>query len=348
MPNIIITNRCNLRCPYCFAEEKKNEMQYNMPYQTFLDIVKFITTSAQATPQRIGIIGGEPTLHPDIELILYSLSKIFEASDNACNGVMFSNGIELAPLIPLLPKRFGVLINYNKPGTILSDEQVKKTEQTFYEVAKRGLFTTDVSIGCNLYPGETDYDYIWDVFKYYGGTRLRLSVAAPCASFTPYRSDRHKYFQIMKEPYLDMCRKAIENHVIIGPDCGFIPECALNEKEVELVKKATGRTFYINEFCATHSCIDIDQNFNAISCFGRGNIKANIKYFESVQELEQYFGMRSYAMVTKNLEDEKCKDCKWAKSLKCQGGCLSFANVVPSAGPTASDAAEAIVKAASI
>ena len=67
MPNIMLTYRCNLNCPYCFANEFVNKKSNDITFDNFLSAVRFITKDG---PAFLGLIGGEPTLHKDFKNIL--------------------------------------------------------------------------------------------------------------------------------------------------------------------------------------------------------------------------------------------------------------------------------------
>ena len=68
MPNIIITNYCNLKCPYCFASEMLNDP--NKKNISESELKRILAWLEKSPPPSIGLIGGEPTLHPDFANIL--------------------------------------------------------------------------------------------------------------------------------------------------------------------------------------------------------------------------------------------------------------------------------------
>ncbi|MCL4488910.1 MAG: radical SAM protein [Chloroflexi bacterium] len=81
-----ITNRCNFRCPICFAESNGHGRSY------FLDptLIRRMLESlvSRATPcQHIQFSGGEPTLHPEFPAILRSARELgFTHIQVASNG----------------------------------------------------------------------------------------------------------------------------------------------------------------------------------------------------------------------------------------------------------------------
>ena len=66
MANISIVNYCNLKCPYCFANDMIDNNRYTM---TSDELVKILDLMGR-TNEYVGIIGGEPTLHPKFDEIL--------------------------------------------------------------------------------------------------------------------------------------------------------------------------------------------------------------------------------------------------------------------------------------
>jgi sulfatase maturation enzyme AslB (radical SAM superfamily) len=68
MANIAINNYCNLKCDYCFADNMIKEANKTMSLDNYIKVLKYLTE--QNYEQRIGIIGGEPTLHPQFKEIL--------------------------------------------------------------------------------------------------------------------------------------------------------------------------------------------------------------------------------------------------------------------------------------
>ena len=67
MPNISLSSRCNLHCPYCFAHETMGAGSGDITLENFDAALEFLTRTG---PVNIGLIGGEPTLHPHFDEIV--------------------------------------------------------------------------------------------------------------------------------------------------------------------------------------------------------------------------------------------------------------------------------------
>ena len=65
MANIVLSGKCNLRCPYCFAEDFTCEQSEDMSLDDFYRVADFIAEEGS-----VGLIGGEPLMN--IEIIDFS------------------------------------------------------------------------------------------------------------------------------------------------------------------------------------------------------------------------------------------------------------------------------------
>ncbi len=94
---ISVTDRCNFRCLYCMPVEglqwlPKSEI---LSYEEIAEIVRQL---APLGLTRLRLTGGEPTIRPDLAVLVQSLRAIPEISDIALS----TNGIKLPELAPSL------------------------------------------------------------------------------------------------------------------------------------------------------------------------------------------------------------------------------------------------------
>lgn len=315
MANIAITNICNLKCQYCFADDMIQEETKNMTIDRFIEIINFI----EKTQNHIGIIGGEPTLNPDFK-------KFLDTTRDWCNktrggATLFTNGIELEKYLNDLGEQIGVLINLNSPEK-MDSKKWNKLQKCLDAIYDKGMFRSRVNLGVNLYPLCKDYSFIFDILKKYDLHDVRTSVVAPSACFASMRNDKEKYYFDMKPIYLDFLKKCKENNIIARMDCGHIPFCYFTTEEKELVQEVTGGTCH-SDWC--HPVIDIKEDFKATACFGSYD-PVDIRDFDNLEELSRYLQIeKNLPKVRNNVLNGKCSQCEKAKFLKCQGGCLGFA-----------------------
>ena len=322
MPNIAILNYCNLKCPYCFADDMIHEKSKAI---TIDDLRKILEWVARTPENHVGLIGGEPTLHPEFDNILKEINKYCKECNTS--ATLFTNGINLEPYLPYIGERFGILWNLNSPK-FMTDEQWKKTNETLDHIDSLSWLDdlpdrpSKVCIGCNVHPGLDDYSYLWEIVDKYKLRKVRTSVVSPGGQYANMRNDKNAYFALMKPIFIEHCRNAEKHRVILNMDCGHIPTCYFTTEELELVRRVTNSNI-MNDFC--EPVIDITSDFKATACFGTWDT-VDIRDFNNIHEL------RRYLMATKNVPRAlanctgKCATCKKHELLQCQGGCLGFAD----------------------
>lgn len=317
MANIAIVNYCNLKCKYCFADDMIQEKTTTISLEDYGKILKFISRTPN---NHIGIIGGEPTLHPHFDDILKETNKYCRECDT--NSTLFTNGIELEKFLPYIGDRIGLLINCNSPE-YQATELYQKQRKTLDHLYDLSWFDRKASCGCNIHPGCKDYSYMWDIVDRYKLNHIRCSVVSPAACYEEWRKDKEGYYNMMKPVFVQFCKDAIKHECRLGMDCGHIPMCYFSIEEREIVESICDNLY--QDFCSP--VIDITPDFKATACFGAYD-PVDIRDFHDIFELERYLMLKkTYPKVQANCTG-KCTTCKKHKLLQCQGGCLGFADAV--------------------
>src|SRR5512141_1013400 len=85
--NILVTTICNRRCPYCFAASRvSNSAAKDSSYITLENFKRALAFGSKMEPV-VGILGGEPSLHPEFaSLIEQTWAAGFDAK-------IFTNGV---------------------------------------------------------------------------------------------------------------------------------------------------------------------------------------------------------------------------------------------------------------
>lgn len=321
MANIILTSYCNLHCPYCFADNMiKTEDIKNISLDQFKRTLKWIGEDAE----EIGLIGGEPTLHPQFNEILDIIKNYSNSRRTPHFFTLFTNGIYLDKYIQNLPPNMGILINVNQPQA-MTTEQYAKMIKNIATLSKMGWCIDHgkgrrVTLGCNICQEITNYNFIWDITKAFNITDLRISVVAPTKK--EQLENKEEYYNLMKPIFLNFVKKAIENKVRLHPDCNQIPGCYFSEEEIKLFNKVYAPTERKLYFCCK-PVIDISIDFSATSCFGCYQ-RIDCNNFKDLEELERYMIYKVMAPKIACNNQGKCKTCKKFEFLQCQGGCLAF------------------------
>ena len=169
---------CNLTCPYCFAnefvgrsEESLRKDKSQISEKNFKYALDFAVKSKE---NRLGLIGGEPLLHPKFE----------ELVDVAINSPipsvhLFTNGVYLDKYFHLFGSdKFTILINVNSPEDTGQKQYDRIVNNIDYLVNKMHA-KRKISVGVNIYKEDMDFDFILDIVKRFRFNRLRLAITVP-------------------------------------------------------------------------------------------------------------------------------------------------------------------------
>lgn len=312
MANIVVTNYCNLQCPYCFAnryitEEEKQNI-------TIEELNKILEWLGKTHPSRIGLIGGEPTIHPEADKI-FARAKEFAKERNS-GVVLFTNGIKLYDYANHFDEHFHALINVNHPD-VLGDKKWSDLERSLRRVNTRGEIKS-INIGINLYPNMYGYDYIFELAKKYSFERIRTSYVAPTCQFSDV--DKDEYYTSAKDIFIPFVEKAKSLGIRVGIDCNHIPLCYFTDEEKESIMCATENW---HSYC--NPVVDITPDMKGTSCFGAYDL-VDLSRFDNIQEAERYLMFKKMYPKAKANSGGKCADCSKFENLSCQGGCLAFSN----------------------
>lgn len=318
MPNIAITNYCNLQCKYCFADDMIQEHKEFMNFETFQQILHFLSVE---TPTRVGIIGGEPTLHPQFDLFLDELEDFCSATDS--RGLIFTNGIELEHYISkILDYKFELLVNCNSPQ-FLSKNNYEKMLSSL-NACGDAIKTDVVRCGCNIYLECDDYSYFWnDIVDKFNPTIIRASLVSPGKCYNNWNNQEKKeeYYSLLKPRMINFIKEADRRGVKICFDCNQIPICMLTQEEKDLVIKVASKLPELQ----CEGGLDIDLDLQAFNCFSTYEHRVNIQQFSAPSEVQNYLMIEYLYDLMKKNKDGMCQNCEKGKMHICQGACLSFA-----------------------
>ncbi len=92
---IDITNRCNLRCPICFAIAATSGYIYELSKKQIENIMKNLRAMKPVPPPALQFSGGEPTIRDDLPDLIISGKEIgFEHIEVNTNGIRFAEDID--------------------------------------------------------------------------------------------------------------------------------------------------------------------------------------------------------------------------------------------------------------
>jgi 7,8-dihydro-6-hydroxymethylpterin dimethyltransferase len=87
---IDLTNRCNFRCPVCFAETPADDHVYYLEFETVRRMLTALLAQGPVPCRHIQFSGGEPTLHPRfLDIVRMAREMGFNHIQVATNGSLF-------------------------------------------------------------------------------------------------------------------------------------------------------------------------------------------------------------------------------------------------------------------
>ncbi len=321
MANIMLNEVCNLRCPYCFADEFVNKNPKGISMDDFKTALDFSLSSGPG--ERIGLIGGEPTLHSNFREILIML-----INDSRVNNVtVFTNGIRITDFIDEISHpKIHLLINCNSPENMGLSNYKRMVENIDYMISKRYL-KDKITLGINMYKPNFDYDYIIDLLEKYKLYSVRTSISVP--NEPAYVSEPLNYFSLMKPRVLEFFDKLGSKGIVPFFDCNAMPTCIWTEEErSDALNKYPLSDKRTNIFDSAVSCtpiIDILPDLTIIRCFGLSEqTKRHISDFKNIEDARNYYCQTIDAFSCNTSHSENCVSCYERKVGKCNGGCLCF------------------------
>jgi len=316
MANIMITQRCNLSCPYCFANEFTNTNTEDMTIDNFKKALDFIKTDPL---ERVGIIGGEPTLHPDFARML----EIIINDDSIKRAIIYTNGVFINRYIKhLTNNKFTLLINCNPPAAIGYDTY-NRLIANLKQMINEYYMKNKITLGFNMYLPFPEYRFIIDILKMFDFDHLRTSIVVP----NDRSANVFEYFGRIKPRVKELFGILSENNIFPFFDCNALMPCMMTDEEKmaikDFMKKAQIREN--KDYAICKPIVDILPNLEAIRCFGLSEFeKVRIADFHKIKDLKNYF-MNSFDSYAFNVSTaKKCNDCYKRKTMRCSGGCLIF------------------------
>lgn len=330
MANIMANDVCDLNCDYCFANEWVNgDTSSDITYENFKTAVDWINRSADlyGSDARIGIIGGEPLLHHDLETILeYAVMERRPKQEI----LVFTNGLHLEKYAEYFSRNdIQVLINLNSPDKMFGGgENGKKA----YDKIKRNIVFARMkgmspSIGVNYYKPDMDMGFVYELLEEIPFKTLRVGICAPNDD-SKRNNGPFEYFNDIKEPFIEFARRLAEMGCSLHLDCQKFPQCIMGDSldVFDEINREFKTNIEINECAKCIPVIDITTDLKVVRCFGmsKKEFTADLSQFNTEEDAAGYFNSIMDNMAMLIPMGEQCKTCYEKFVGKCQGGCLGF------------------------
>ncbi len=170
---LILTERCNLTCSYCFLSEalNNNGKLTNMDIDTArkaIDLFSSLVKENSVENPEIILYGGEPLINLEVvEFVLYYASEKIQN----CKFSLNTNGTIIQPKIANLLKKYQVEVGISIDGPENIHDKLRKSRNGSgtFDKAIRGfniLKKHDVNVGISCTISEENVDFLPDIIRW--------------------------------------------------------------------------------------------------------------------------------------------------------------------------------------
>ena len=111
--NIVVTNRCDLSCWYCFFFAKEGEAIYEPNIEQIRMMLRRMKNQRPVPCNAVQLTGGEPALREDIiEIIKIAKEEGFEHIQFNTDGIEFSKNLQLVKKVREAGSTYGSIVTY--------------------------------------------------------------------------------------------------------------------------------------------------------------------------------------------------------------------------------------------
>lgn len=307
MPNLMLTNRCNYKCPYCFGIDfmAPKIAGKNMSQETFGNIISWLSK----TPEHkiVHLMGGEPTLNPDFEwMVEYLLARDFHITvfSNLASGQTQRYAGQLTDL----PVTW--VVNINSPDTWNSTQ--KETIVNSLKILNR-----KVTVTFNIMPDDDNNNWAIELIKEYNLNKcIKVGFVLPTVTGSNFYLNDEQY-EIVVDKVVKLAQDAEKENIRIEYECG-IPTCVFTDKQLGILWD-TGST--LDSGCC--SIMDISPDGEIVYCLPLATKHAvHFSEFNTYADAKHWFEtkLRPYRRLGRT---ENCFRCNLMRPDFCNGGCLA-------------------------
>ncbi len=308
--NLLLSTACNRRCVYCFAADK---IATNLPaekgFMPLNNVRKVINFLQKSKVNEVGIIGGEPTLHPDF---IPAIKLILSAGFNIrlfTNGIIFPKYIDF--LSSLENKRCEILINIH-PSRFYSPKEKRNLNRALFYLNQK------VTLGFTIFEKYFSAGFMLPVIDKYRLKRsIRISQAHKLLGF------KNIYLPLSQRKFVarrivDFAQDCDKKDVTLIFDCGFTL-CSFSAQDLGKLRLYGAIT---NMNC--NPVIDVGPDLTIWRCFATSKIwNRKLSDFDNLGQIYKYYNEKSFRFSRLG-NNGKCMNCKYMRRLQCSGGCLAL------------------------
>jgi len=307
MINLSINSACNNNCDYCFQKDSYHLLNKEMSLE---EVVNFLDNWCVGAA-RVGIMGGEPTLHSQCVEISKEIAKRYRMA-------IFSNllcDLEILKELVYLP-------NVNWLINTTTKKELMPIFKRNIDYIKNNDHIPFMTFGITL-TGDIEFDSVYienlikigkdypEIVKNY-----RVSLAVPC---------HDKKFKLKK--YDESVLMLYNEGEKYTPNLKFAFDCSTTPCQLssEIITKVVNdpRTMFISATCNCASmCVAVDGKI--VNCFSTPEELFDGKTYHDFENWRECYKYISQVKTNFMQKYEKfCKTCAKCNDVNCQGVCFS-------------------------
>jgi len=302
--NLMVNNYCNLHCSYCFAQEEMNSKKaMNITMENFCKYLDFLKNN---NFNDVRLIGGEPTLHPDLSKLI---QKVIEYK--CFNEILIFTNLtfnhEIAELLVKQNEKIKIILlpNINDLDLILPNQREKVLNNLEYLSQNLNTFGR---ISINIYSPNQDLKKWEDIICRYNIQSIRWSIVAPNYQIKE-DFDFYNYFHQFQSLLIEMANWKLKYGVDLDSDCANFPFCCLDNWALAYIEKISKNFFGTLNTCE-NIVGDVAPDLTTRECFVSTD-KNHVKLtdFENFFQFNAYYqDIRAERFKNKVARDE-CIKC---------------------------------------
>jgi|ERR1017187_1261450 MoaA/NifB/PqqE/SkfB family radical SAM enzyme len=306
MPNILLTNTCNRKCPYCFALAQVQLGVCRASWELSEAELETVLGYLEFGRDPVSLLGGEPTLHSRFaEMVAEVAARRFPIK-------IFTNGTTARlRSIPASAchEDLSIILNLNET-TSYSRAAWNQIEENARHFGRR------LSLSFNVYEPTFTWDHLRDVILRGNLTRrIRIGLAQPIHGLG------NAY--LAEEAVPEACERLVamavdlaRDGIWLGLDCGF-RGCAFTKHQLGVLVECGAQPLFD---CSP--VLDIGPDLMVWRCFPfSGTPGVRLLDFQSLREVSDHFD-RVWANAMSIGNTLACGGCRHFGRV-CRGGCLS-------------------------
>lgn len=310
--------RCNLDCYYCFAHDLNRVFPKDMTLKQFKILLDIVNPGNVI--KRVGILGGEPLIFPEINLFIDELKKREMGFYFATNGIVettiFDNIISHQNLLT-------VTVHIERDD-FYSHSQLKKL---LNNVKRMGEKKIEVVIRYNLLkPSQRNWNFLEKYMNLLSDFKFSFAVVFPSQSghLNTVELDKLKDFSAKIISLLTFLKNKNITGTFHSVFAKPFPPCAFSEEEFKFILKNAeyknicelDKNQYTNNIC-------INPDLSFFSCMALTDQKYRGGRILPLEEMKiKNRSLAGFLVKTPIIED--CRNCRLFELGVCQAACYSY------------------------